>query len=59
MTDIKPPFKGAIFTIDENGNITDRGIFEEMLENEVQIRADLIKLGVIQEFTGRLEAEPN
>ena len=54
MTNIKPPFKGAIFTIDDDGSASDKGIFDQMLDNEVQIRDDLIRLGVIKKFTGRV-----
>lgn len=46
--------KGVFYTLDENNNFTDKGIVDEMLVNEEEIRQDLIKAGVIQEFTGRM-----
>ncbi len=57
---IKPPYGGVFFTIDESGAVTDKGIYDEMLEKEAEIREDLIELGVIRNFTGKLmDGEPN
>jgi hypothetical protein len=45
---------GVFYAIKENGEATDEGIVDEMLDKEVEIRQQLIDAGVIREFRGRM-----
>ena len=46
--------RGVFYCITKDGEATDEGITNEMLENEKEIRGDLIRMEIIKEFTGRL-----
>ena len=40
--------KGVFFFTDDDGNETDEGFVDQMLDNEEQITAELVRLGIIE-----------
>lgn len=47
--------EGVFYAVGKDGEITDEDIVDEMLQNEEQIRKDLIRGGVLQRSSARIE----